>query len=41
MYARLVTIQVQPGKIDEAIGIYRDSIVAAAKQQKGSKARFF
>lgn len=37
MYARVVTVQVQPGKRDEAIGIYRDSVVPAAKQQKGSK----
>ena len=37
MQARLVTVQVQPGKIDEAISIYRDSVMPAAKQQKGFK----
>jgi len=37
MHARVVTVQVQPGKIDEAIRIYRDSVVPAAKQQKGFK----
>ena len=35
MYARVVTAQVLPGKTDEAIHIYKDSIVPAAKQQKG------
>jgi len=37
MYARAVTIQVQPGKLDEAIRIFQDSVVPAAKQQKGFK----
>ena len=37
MHARLVTVQVQPGKVDEAISIYRDSVMPAAKQQKGFK----
>jgi len=40
MHARTVTVQVQPGKIDEVIRIYRDSIVPAAKQQKGFKGAF-
>ena len=35
MYARLTTGQIQPGKIDEAVGIYRDSVMPAAKQQRG------
>ncbi len=35
MYARVVTVQIQPGRIGEAIDIYGDSIVPAAKQQKG------
>jgi heme-degrading monooxygenase HmoA len=35
MHARVVTIQTQPGKTEEAIRIYRDSIVPAAKQQQG------
>ena len=37
MHARAVTVQIQPGKIDEAIAIYRDSVMPAAKQQKGFK----
>ena len=37
MHARLVTVQIQPGKIDEAISIYRDTVMPAAKQQKGFK----
>ncbi|HLE29970.1 MAG TPA: antibiotic biosynthesis monooxygenase [Anaerolineales bacterium] len=37
MHARVVTVQVQPGKIEETIRIYRDSVVPAAKEQKGFK----
>jgi len=37
MQARVVTIQTQPGKTEEAIRIYRDSVIPAAKQQKGFK----
>jgi len=37
MHARVVTAQIQPGKMEEAVGIYRDSVVPAAKQQKGFK----
>jgi heme-degrading monooxygenase HmoA len=35
MYARIVTVSAKMDKLDELIGIYRDSIVPAAKQQKG------
>jgi len=35
MNARVVTVQVRPGTIDAAIRIYRDSVVPAARQQKG------
>ena len=35
MFARVVTVQVQPGKTDEAVQIYQDSVVPAGKQQKG------
>jgi len=38
MYARLTICAFQPGKLDEGIKIYRDSIVPAAKKQKGFKA---
>jgi heme-degrading monooxygenase HmoA len=34
MYARVVTVQVQPDKSEEAIAIFQNS-VPAAKQQKG------
>jgi quinol monooxygenase YgiN len=35
MYARIVTVHAHPDKLDEVIAIFRDSIVPAAKQQKG------
>ena len=35
MYARVTTLQVQPDKIDETIGIVRDLTVPNAKQQPG------
>lgn len=41
MYARTVTAQAQPGKVEEAMSIYRNSIVPAAKEQKGFKGAFF
>jgi heme-degrading monooxygenase HmoA len=37
MYARVITVQIQPIRVDEAIRIYQDSVVPAAKQQKGFK----
>ncbi len=37
MQARVVNVQVQPSNRDEAIALYRDSILPAAKQQKGYK----
>ncbi len=37
MYTRVTIVQFLPGKTDEAIAIYRDSVVPAAKQQKGFK----
>jgi len=40
MYARVTIVQIQPGRMDEAIRIYRDSVVPAAKQQKGSKGTY-
>ena len=40
MYARVVTVQVQQGKVDEAISIYRESVVPAAQQQNGFKGGF-
>jgi len=35
MYASITVIQVQPGKIDEAMRIRRDSVVPLARQQTG------
>ena len=40
MYARVTIVQVLPGKEDEAIGIFRDSVVPAAKEQKGHKGHY-
>ena len=37
MYARVSMTQIQPGQTDEVIRIYRDSVVPAAKLQKGYK----
>ena len=35
MNARVTPVQIVPGKLDEAVSLYRDSVVPAAKQQKG------
>jgi len=32
MYARVVTVQVQPDKSEEAIAIFQNSVIPAAKQ---------
>ncbi len=40
MYARVTTVQTQPGKREEAIRIYHDSVVPAAKQQHGFNGAF-
>ena len=37
MFARLVLVQVNPEKVDETINIYGESVVPAAKSQKGYK----
>ena len=37
MHAQVVRVQIQPGKADEAITIWKDSVMAAARQQKGFK----
>ena len=37
MYARVVTGQYQPGKLDEGEQIYRESILPEARQQPGFK----
>ncbi len=35
MHVRVTTIQLQPGKVDEAVRIYQESVIPAAKQQAG------
>ena len=35
MYARAINLQFHPGKIDEAIRLFQDSIAPIFKQQKG------
>ena len=37
MYARVVTSQTAPDKADEGIRLWRDSVMPAAKKQKGFK----
>lgn len=37
MNARVTVVQILPGKLDDAIVRYRDSVVPAARQQKGYK----
>lgn len=37
MYARVITTQTKPGTAQEAVAIYRDSVVPAGKTQKGFK----
>ena len=37
MHARVTYVQVQPGKMNEAIAIFRDSVIPAASQQQGNK----
>ena len=40
MFARHVTVQLQPGKADEATAIFQDSVVPALQQQEGFKGAF-
>ncbi len=37
MHARVVTVQIQSGKTEEATCLFRESVVPAAEQQKGFK----
>ena len=41
MYARVVTVHIQPDRLDEVIQVFRDSISPVAKQQKGNKGGYF
>ena len=40
MYARAVNVQFQPGKMDEATRIVKESIVPVLHEQKGFKKQF-
>ena len=40
MFARLTIVQMKEGKVDEAINIYKDNVVPAAKSQKGYKGAY-
>ncbi len=35
MHVRAATVHIQPGKTQEAIDLYKDSVIPAAKAQKG------
>ena len=35
MFARIITVQLDPGDVDKAISIYGDSVVPASKQREG------
>ncbi len=41
MYARVTTLQLQPGKTDEAVRIVADDIMPVLPEQKGFKGQFF
>ncbi len=41
MHSQVVRAQVQTGKVDEAVAIFRDSVAPAAQQQKGFKNTYF
>jgi len=41
MYARTGSSQMKPGKMDEAITLYRDSVVATLKKQSGFKGLYW
>jgi heme-degrading monooxygenase HmoA len=40
MFARLTTMNVKPDRIEEAIAIYKKSVIPAAKSQKGFVAAY-
>ncbi len=41
MHARVITSQFQPGKADEVVQIYRESMLPEARQQRGFKGVMF
>ncbi len=40
MFARVTMVQVDLNKFDETIGIFRDSVIPAAKSQKGYQSAY-
>ena len=40
MHAQVVRVQIQPGKVDEAIGIFENSVAPAVREQKGFKSGY-
>ena len=41
MYSRTGTSTIKPGKMDEALTVYRDTILPVLKQQKGFKGLYW
>jgi len=41
MFARITVIHIHPDRVDEAIELYKKSVIPEAKKQKGFKAAFF
>ncbi len=41
MFARVVNVQLQPGKVDEGVRIVREAIMPVLEQQKGFKSQYF
>lgn len=37
MFARQITIQIEDGKMDEVVRVYRESVVPASREQKGCR----
>ena len=35
MHGRIVSVQVKPEDLGKAVGVYRDSVIPSAKEQKG------
>lgn len=40
MHARVITSQFKPGKTDEAVAVWKDSVAPSLKQTKGFKGAY-
>lgn len=40
MYARVITTQLLPGKVDDAISLWRDNVTPSLKQTKGFRGAY-